>query len=279
MTKHIHRQIDALKQKILYVGTLVEEAIANAISALINRDAVMAQKVIANDSVIDRMEVEVEEECLKILALYQPVANDLRFVVATLKINNDLERMGDLAKNIAKRTAYLAGAEAMELPVDFRGMAMKAQNMVKQSLDALVNADASLARQVRDEDDEVDDSRQRIRRPDPRRDPPHARAHRISAEAEFRFKASGAPGRHGHERRRRRDLHGRGRDRAAPGERVGRAFQPDESGQSRSIPSDSSPPPSSASPCLRVSLLCETFRSPLSVWSLPFSPTAEILRR
>ncbi len=163
MTKHIHRQIDALKQKILYVGTLVEEAIANAISALINRDAVMAQKVIANDAVVDRMEVEVEEECLKIMALYQPVANDLRFVVAALKINNDLERMGDLAKNIAKRTAYLAGAEAMELPVDFRGMAMKAQNMVKQSLDALVNADASLARQVRDEDDEVDESRQRIR--------------------------------------------------------------------------------------------------------------------
>jgi phosphate transport system protein len=163
MTQHIHRQIDALKQKILYVGTLVEEAIANAISALINRDAVMAKKVIANDAVIDRMEVEVEEECLKILALYQPVANDLRFVVATLKINNDLERMGDLAKNIAKRTSYLAGAETMEVPVDFRSMAMQAQQMVKQSLDALVNADAALARQVRDEDDEVDESRQRIR--------------------------------------------------------------------------------------------------------------------
>jgi phosphate transport system protein len=163
MTQHIHRQIDALKQKILYVGTLVEEAIANAISALINRDAVMAKKVIANDAVIDRMEVEVEEECLKILALYQPVANDLRFVVATLKINNDLERMGDLAKNIAKRTSYLAGADPMEVPVDFRGMAMQAQQMVKQSLDALVNADAALARQVRDEDDEVDESRQRIR--------------------------------------------------------------------------------------------------------------------
>ena len=116
-----------MKQKILYVGTLVEEAIANAISALINRDAVMAKKVIANDAVIDRMEVEVEEECLKILALYQPVANDLRFVVATLKINNDLERMGDLAKNIAKRTSYLAGADPMEVPVDFRSMAMQAQ--------------------------------------------------------------------------------------------------------------------------------------------------------
>jgi len=163
MTQHIHRQIDALKQKILHVGTLVEEAIANAISALINRDAALAQKVMANDDVIDRMEVEVEEECLKVLALYQPVAADLRFVVAVLKINNDLERMGDLARNIAKRVTYVAGAEPMDLPVDFRGMARQAQNMVKESLDALVNADANLARQVRTEDDEVDLSRQRIR--------------------------------------------------------------------------------------------------------------------
>lgn len=163
MTKHILRQIDTLKQKILYVGTLVEEAIAKAISALINRDAQLAQKVIANDSVIDRMEVEVEEECLKILALYQPVAADLRFVVATLKINNDLERMGDLAKNIAKRAAFIAKADPIDVPIDFRAMATQAQHMVKQSLDALVNADANLARQVRLEDDEVDASRQRIR--------------------------------------------------------------------------------------------------------------------
>src|SRR5258708_6739170 len=163
MTKHILRQIDGLKQKILYVGTLVEEAIAKAISALINRDGVLAEKIIANDSVIDRMEVEVEEECLKILALYQPVAADLRFVVATLKINNDLERMGDLAKNIAKRAAFIAKADPVDVPIDFRTMAMQAQHMVKQSLDALVNADANLARQVRIEDDVVDDSRQRIR--------------------------------------------------------------------------------------------------------------------
>jgi phosphate transport system protein len=163
MTKHIHRQIDGLKQKILYVGTLVEEAIAKAIAALINRDGPLAEKIIANDSVIDRMEVEVEEECLKILALYQPVAADLRFVVATLKINNDLERMGDLAKNIAKRAAFIAKADPIDVPIDFRTMAMQAQHMVKQSLDALVNADANLARQVRIEDDVVDDSRQRIR--------------------------------------------------------------------------------------------------------------------
>jgi phosphate transport system protein len=164
MTKHIQRQIEVLKQKILYVGTLVEEAVAKAIVALINRDGSVAQKIIDSDHVIDRMEVEVEEECLKILALYQPVAADLRFVVAVLKINNDLERMGDLAKNIAKRVEYLSKADPVDLPIDFRSMATNAQNMVKQSLDALVNADTALARQVRAEDDEVDQARQRIRK-------------------------------------------------------------------------------------------------------------------
>jgi phosphate transport system protein len=163
MAKQLPRQIDGLKQKILFVGTLVEEAIAKAISALTNRDRNLANAVIEADAEIDRMEVDVEEEVLKILALYQPVAADLRFVVAVLKINNDLERMGDLAKNIAKRAAFIAKADPMDVPIDFRTMAMQAQHMVKQSLDALVNADANLARQVRIEDDVVDDSRQRIR--------------------------------------------------------------------------------------------------------------------
>jgi phosphate transport system protein len=163
MTKHIQRQTEILKQKILYVGTLVEEAIAKAIAALINRDAALAKKVIEADNDIDRMEVDVEEECLKILALYQPVAADLRFVVAILKINNDLERMGDLAQNIAKRVVYLSKSDPMDLPIDFRSMAAKSQIMVKQSLDALVNADTALARQVRGEDDEVDQARQYIR--------------------------------------------------------------------------------------------------------------------
>ena len=161
--KHLERQIETLKQKILYVGTLVEESIAKAISALLNRDAILAEKIIASDSVIDRMEVDVEEEVLKILALYQPVAADLRFVVAVLKINNDLERMGDLAKNIAKRAAFIARAQPMDLPFDYRGMALKVQSMVKQSLDALVNADAELARRIRLDDDEVDAGRQEIR--------------------------------------------------------------------------------------------------------------------
>ena len=164
MTRHIERQLEQLKEKILRVGTLVEEAISKSITALINRDTSLAQRVMASDEEIDRMEVEVEEECLKILALYQPVAADLRFVVAALKINNDLERMGDLAKNIAKRVSQLSAGEPCELPPEIRTMAMQAQDMVKQCLDAVVNRDPALARQVREEDDAVDAARQRIQR-------------------------------------------------------------------------------------------------------------------
>lgn len=160
--KHIQRQVELLKQKILNVGGLVEEAIANAISALVNRDGKLAQRVISEDSVIDLMEVEVEEDCLKILALYQPVAADLRFVVAILKINNDLERIGDLARNIAKRVNYLSKSDPIELPYSMRDMTTKVQSMVKMSLDALVNGDVALARQVRAEDDIVDNERKKI---------------------------------------------------------------------------------------------------------------------
>ena len=164
MTRHIERQVELLKEKILRLGTLVEEAISKSITALINRDTHLAQRVMASDEEIDRMEVEVEEECLKMLALYQPVAADLRFVVAALKINNDLERRGDLAKNIAKRVSQLSTGEPCELPPEIRTMAMQAQEMVKQCLDAVVNSDPSLARQVREEDDAVDKARQEIRR-------------------------------------------------------------------------------------------------------------------
>ena len=164
MGRHIERQIESLKETILRVGTLVEEAISKSITAVINRDTALAQRVQASDEQIDRMEVEVEEECLKILALYQPVAADLRFVVAALKINNDLERMGDLAKNIAKRVSQLAGGEPIELPPEIRMMAMQAEEMVRQCLDAVVTADPILARRVREQDDAVDEARQKIRR-------------------------------------------------------------------------------------------------------------------
>jgi phosphate transport system protein len=162
MPKHLQRQIEQLKQKILFVGSMVEAAIANAVAALVNRDESIARKVLEEDAEIDRMEVDVEEDCLKILALYQPVAVDLRFVVAVLKINNDLERMGDLAKNIAKRVLYLSRVDRVDVPVDFRAMAVRAQDMVKRSLDALVSADSSLAHRVRQDDDELDNMRRAI---------------------------------------------------------------------------------------------------------------------
>ena len=162
MAIHLQRQIEQLKERVLYEGAMVEGAIAKAVTALVNRDDALARRVFAEDLEIDRMEVEIEEECLKLLALYQPVAGDLRFVVAVLKMNNDLERMGDLAKNIAKRVVYLSRAEPIDLEIDFLPMAAKPQEMVKRSLDALVNADVTLANQVRQDDDALDEMRREI---------------------------------------------------------------------------------------------------------------------
>jgi len=162
MRRHFDHQIDGLKEKILDVGTLVEDAIANAISALTQGDGDAASAIIDGDAEIDRKEVDVEEEVLKILALYQPVAADLRFVVAILKINNGLERMGDLAKNIARRVVALSDGQRVPLPVDFRAMSDKAQGMARQSLDALMKSDANLAREVRQGEKEVKKMRRKL---------------------------------------------------------------------------------------------------------------------
>lgn len=162
MAEYLHRQLHELKQEILHVGAVVEEAVAKATRALRTRDERLAREVIDSDAEIDRLEVAVEEECLRVLALYQPVAFDLRFVVAVLKINNDLERIGDLAKNVAKRVLTLARAWDLEIPDEFQEMAAHAQLMVKHSLDALVTANSTLARQVRSDDDLVDQIRDAI---------------------------------------------------------------------------------------------------------------------
>jgi phosphate transport system protein len=122
----------------------------------------MALQVIENDYEIDQYEVEIEEDCLKILALHQPVAIDLRFIVAVLKINNDLERIGDLAVNIAERAEFLATREPVGVSLDFVTMADKAQMMLKMSLDALVNLSVETAQQVRSSDDEIDAMNRRM---------------------------------------------------------------------------------------------------------------------
>jgi len=156
MSQHFLREIDTLKKKILTVGAVVEERIAQAITAVVKHDAALAQRVAEGDDEIDEMEVEVEEDCLKILALYQPVAIDLRFVVAVLKMNNDLERMADTAVNIARRAEYLAQYPQVDLPPSLAEMTQKVQAMVQQSLDALVHGDTALARKVCVADREVD---------------------------------------------------------------------------------------------------------------------------
>lgn len=151
------REIEKLKKLILSLGAIVEEQINNSMIALERRDIELAKEIIQRDKEIDALEITVEEECLKILALYHPVAKELRFVVAVLKMNNDLERIGDLAANIAKRAKYLSGKPPIHIITGFFPIAEKVKLMVKKSLDSLINADENLAREVCASDDEVDD--------------------------------------------------------------------------------------------------------------------------
>jgi phosphate transport system protein len=146
-----------LKRRLLFLSSTVEESVAKVVTALANRDADLAREVIASDADIDNQEVAVEAECLKLLALQQPVAGDLRFIVATLKINNDLERMGDLAKKIGKNVVYLCRVAPPDVNPDFREISELSRAMVKKSMDAFVNGDAALAREVMADDDRVDD--------------------------------------------------------------------------------------------------------------------------
>jgi len=156
MPVHLQREIENLKRDILTLGAITENSVREATRAIKQRDEALARSVIAKDANLDQMEVEIEESCLKILALHQPVAIDLRFIIAVLKINNDLERVGDLAVNIAERALFLATGVEIDVEFDFTKMAVKTQAMLKKSLDALVNLDARLAREVCASDDEVD---------------------------------------------------------------------------------------------------------------------------
>jgi phosphate transport system protein len=156
MARYLIRELDKIKKKILSLGALVEERVRMTSAAVDNRDAVIAQKIVDTDWEIDDMEVEVEEECLKILALHQPVAVDLRFIVTAIKINNDLERIGDQAVNIAERVLIIAKRPEMDFVFDYVPMAEKAETMLKMSLDAMVNMDVDIAFKVISMDDEVD---------------------------------------------------------------------------------------------------------------------------
>ncbi len=156
MSRHLIREVDNLKSEIVGLATRVEEALRGAVKSLIARDSRMALQVIRDDNLIDAIEVDIEEECLKIMALHQPVAIDLRVVVAILKINNDLERIGDLAVNIAERAVDLSKGEPVPTQFDFKKMGEKVQAMLRKSLDALVAMEPELAIEVLRSDDEID---------------------------------------------------------------------------------------------------------------------------
>lgn len=157
MSKHLEREIENLKKRILALSALVEDNVHKAVRALSERDTSLAEQVIeSDDRDIDQSEILIEEECLKVLALHQPVAGDLRYIVAILKINNDLERMGDLAVNIAERAMFLSTRKIPDVPLDLPLMAERTKEMLRKSLDSLMNRDSKLAREVLAMDDEVD---------------------------------------------------------------------------------------------------------------------------
>lgn len=156
MSAHLERAINNLLKQLIALSAKVEESVKRAFQALDENDANLARKVIMEDETIDKQEIDIEEECLKIFALHQPVAIDLRYLVAVMKINNDLERIGDLAVNISWHTLDILSEPLLKKPVDFQPMCKLAQSMLKRSLDSLVNLDVNTAYAILKEDDEVD---------------------------------------------------------------------------------------------------------------------------
>jgi phosphate transport system protein len=156
MAIHLRRDLDNLQRDLMALAGLVEGAVHKAILALRQRDVRLAQEVIAGDPQIDSEENHIDEECLKILALHQPVAIDLRRITAAMMINIDLERMGDLAEEIAERAIHLAGFPQLHIPAELQRMTDLTTLMVRQSLDAFVNLNTLQAETVIRMDDEVD---------------------------------------------------------------------------------------------------------------------------
>lgn len=154
MSVHLQREIQKIKKEILSLGAMVEDRFKSAIVAVKNEDQKLAQKIIDTDFQVDEREIEVEEECLKILALHQPVATDLRFIIAVIKINNDLERIADYASNISKRFKSSSNNPS-KFKYDYTSMADRAGEMLRKSLDALVRMDVEMAYEVRDMDADV----------------------------------------------------------------------------------------------------------------------------
>ena len=150
--RHLHE----LQDNILVLGSMVEKAIYRSMEALKNRDLELAKQVIADDSEIDRKRFDIEEKCIELIVTQQPVASDLRVIVAVLNIIIDLERMGDHAEGIGKITLMIGKEPPLKPLIDLPRMAQKTGDMLRRSLDAFVSRDADAARQISKEDDEID---------------------------------------------------------------------------------------------------------------------------
>jgi phosphate transport system protein len=155
-SRHYEEELRAVRADLLKMGGLVEHQIAEAMQALVNRDGAKARETIARDAEVNRMDVETDEQCIRLLALHQPAASDLRFITTGLKITTDLERIGDNAVNICERVLELNEEPQLKPYLDLPRMAAAAQSMLKDSLDAFLRDDAVLAEEVIARDDEVD---------------------------------------------------------------------------------------------------------------------------
>jgi phosphate transport system protein len=162
--KKLEEEINNLKKLLLHMAASVEEMIAKSVKALKERNMILAEDVIRGDERVNKMEIDIDNLCIKILALYHPEAEDLRTVTMIMKINNDLERIGDHAVNIAERAIYLADKPAVKPLIDIPRMSEKATEMLRESLDAFVNKNAELAVEVCKKDDEVDSLESQIMR-------------------------------------------------------------------------------------------------------------------
>jgi phosphate transport system protein len=161
-SSHYERELRGIKENLIYLGALVEKAIELSIKALVNRDTDLARKVICGDSEIDQLDVDIEEKCIRILALRQPAARDLRFITTAIKINGHLERIGDMAANIAEKAIILSEEPPLKPYIDIPRMAEVARGMIKESLDALVHEDTTLAQKVRSDDEIIDNLNEQV---------------------------------------------------------------------------------------------------------------------
>ena len=162
VVRHFQEELETLRARLLAMGGLAEERVRLAVQGLVDRDVAVIDTVLRGDEPINELHVEVDDRCFKLLALHQPMATDLRSIVAAVKINTDLERVGDLAVNIAEAAKRYASHPPVKRLIDIPRMGNLAQTMLRDALDAFVRRDAALAQHVLDEDDKLDDLKTQV---------------------------------------------------------------------------------------------------------------------